>query len=107
MIDTMTNPSNPKVVICSTIMNVTPLEMMLWRNYGYRDGQEPVYKVRPPSPPVYAHGVPKNGVRNDFILIRVTFTVLCVPRETIKRVSCGLQWLAPKLNYFVSRQTKL
>ncbi|CAN0042374.1 unnamed protein product, partial [Laminaria digitata] len=44
MIDTMTSPSNPKVVICSTIMNVAPLEMMLWRNYGYRAGQETVYK---------------------------------------------------------------
>ena len=49
MIDTMTSPSNPKVVICSTIMNVAPLEMMLWRNYGYRAGQETVYKV-PPRP---------------------------------------------------------
>lgn len=46
MIDMMTNPDNPKVVVCSTIMNVSPLEMMLWRNYGYRPDQEPVYKVR-------------------------------------------------------------
>lgn len=46
MIDTMNRPNNPKVVICSTIMNVAPLEMMLWRNYGYRSDQEPVYKVR-------------------------------------------------------------
>lgn len=45
MIDTMTKPDNPKVVICSTIMNVSPLEMMLWRNYGYRIDQEPEYKV--------------------------------------------------------------
>ncbi|CAN0492290.1 unnamed protein product, partial [Hapterophycus canaliculatus] len=45
MIDTMTRPNNPKVVICSTIMNVAPLEMMLWRNYGYRSDQEPVYKA--------------------------------------------------------------
>lgn len=45
MIDTMTRPNNSKVVICSIIMNVAPLEMMLWRNYGYRPDQEPVYKV--------------------------------------------------------------
>ncbi|CAN0132860.1 unnamed protein product [Ectocarpus sp. 4 AP-2014] len=44
MIDTMNLPNNPKVVICSTIMNVDPLEMMLWRNYGYRPEQEPPYK---------------------------------------------------------------
>lgn len=45
MIDTMTRPNNPKVVICSIIMNVAPLEMMLWRNYGYRPDQKPMYKV--------------------------------------------------------------
>ena len=59
MIDTMTSPSNPKVVICSTIMNVAPLEMMLWRNYGYREGQETVYKVPPPIAPLHAHSVPE------------------------------------------------
>ena len=26
-------------------MNVNPLEMMLWRNYGYRLGQDTTYKV--------------------------------------------------------------
>lgn len=45
MIDTMNSPDNPKVVICSTIINVDPLQMMLWRNYGYRPDQDPVYKV--------------------------------------------------------------
>lgn len=45
MIDTMNSPENPKVIVCSTIMNVNPLEMMLWRNYGYCPSQEPVYKV--------------------------------------------------------------
>lgn len=46
MIDTMTRPNNPKVVICSTIMNVEPLELMLWRNYGYRPDMKPVHKAR-------------------------------------------------------------
>ena len=45
MIDTISSADNPKVVICSTIINVNPLEMMLWRNYGFRPDQETVYKV--------------------------------------------------------------
>lgn len=45
MVDMVSNPDIPKVILCSTIINVTPLEMMLWRNYGYREDQEAVYKV--------------------------------------------------------------
>ncbi|CAM9493080.1 unnamed protein product, partial [Discosporangium mesarthrocarpum] len=43
MIDTMSDPNNPKVVICSTIINVDPIQMMLWRNYGYQKNQRPNY----------------------------------------------------------------
>lgn len=45
IIDTCADPDCPRVILCSTIINTIPLQMMLWRNYGYREDQEPVYKV--------------------------------------------------------------
>lgn len=45
MIDICADPDSPRVVICSTIINTVPLQMMLWRNYGYREDVDPVYKV--------------------------------------------------------------
>lgn len=46
MIDMCEDPNSPKVIICSTIINSVPLQMVLWRNYGYDRDQTPVYKVR-------------------------------------------------------------
>ncbi|CAM9907852.1 unnamed protein product, partial [Sphacelaria rigidula] len=44
MIDACEDPDCPRVVLCSTIMNTEPLQLMLWRNYGYRQDQKPIYK---------------------------------------------------------------
>lgn len=45
MIDISEDPESPKVIVCSTIINTNPLQMMLWRNYGYRMDEPAVYKV--------------------------------------------------------------
>jgi predicted acylesterase/phospholipase RssA len=44
MIDTAGDPSDSKLVLCSTIFNLNPLTMQLWRNYNYPPGVVPEHR---------------------------------------------------------------
>ncbi|CAM9684083.1 unnamed protein product [Chrysoparadoxa australica] len=44
MLDSMEDPNTPKMAMCSTIMNMDPPELALWRNYNYEDGLKAKHK---------------------------------------------------------------